>query len=89
MLEVIRAILRKAANEWDWLTKAPVMRMLSEPTRRVRWIFERQLRGTGIQVFVQAVQPREYGVTNWWQHEERIIAFQNEWFKTAYYHLKY
>ena len=38
MLEVIRAILRKAANEWDWLSKAPVMRMLSEPTRRVRWI---------------------------------------------------
>jgi len=38
MLEVIRAILRKAANEWDWLTKAPGMRMLSEPTRRVRWI---------------------------------------------------
>jgi len=37
-LEVIRAILRKAANEWDWLTKAPVIRMLSEPTRRVRWI---------------------------------------------------
>ncbi len=38
MLEVIRAILRKAANEWSWLSKAPVMRMLSEPTRRVRWI---------------------------------------------------
>jgi integrase len=38
MLEVIRAILRKVANEWDWLPKAPSIRMLAEPTRRVRWI---------------------------------------------------
>ena len=37
-LEVVRAILRKAANEWDWINKAPSIRMLSEPTRRVRWI---------------------------------------------------
>src|SRR5271169_86248 len=37
-LEVVRAILRKAANDWEWLTKAPSIRMLSEPTRRVRWI---------------------------------------------------
>jgi integrase len=37
-LEVIRAILRKAAHEWDWLDKAPMIRMLSEPKRRIRWI---------------------------------------------------
>jgi integrase len=37
-LEVVRAILRKAENEWEWLTRAPSIRMLSEPTRRVRWI---------------------------------------------------
>jgi integrase len=37
-LEVVRAILRKAENDWEWLTKAPSIRMLSEPTRRVRWI---------------------------------------------------
>ncbi len=38
MLEVIRAILRKAANEWEWLDKAPTVRMLPEPKRRIRWI---------------------------------------------------
>lgn len=37
-LEVIRAILRKAAHEWDWLDKAPMIRMLPEPKRRIRWI---------------------------------------------------
>src|SRR3989338_8087024 len=28
MLEVIRAILRKAADEWEWLDKSPRVRML-------------------------------------------------------------
>jgi integrase len=37
-LEVVRAILRKAVYDWDWLDKAPRMRMLPEPNRRVRWI---------------------------------------------------
>jgi integrase len=38
VLEVLRAILRKAANEWEWLEKAPVVRLLPEPTRRIRWL---------------------------------------------------
>ncbi len=38
MQEVIRAILRKACNEWEWLDRVPAVRMLPEPTKRVRWI---------------------------------------------------
>jgi integrase len=38
MLEVVRAILRKAEREWDWLDKAPIIRMLKEDNRRIRWI---------------------------------------------------
>ena len=38
MLEVIRAILRKAEREWEWLDKAPLIRMLHEDNRRIRWI---------------------------------------------------
>lgn len=38
MLEVVRAILRKAAYEWDWTDKAPRVRLLREPRRRVRWL---------------------------------------------------
>jgi len=37
-MEVIRAVLRRAANEWDWLDKVPRIRMLPEPKRRVRWL---------------------------------------------------
>lgn len=38
MLALIRAILRKASLEWEWLDKVPKIRLLPEPTRRVRWI---------------------------------------------------
>jgi uncharacterized SAM-binding protein YcdF (DUF218 family) len=54
-------------------------------TRRARWIFEKQLRGTGIQVHMLGVATLEYGTTNWWQHEEGVIGFQNEVMKYIYY----
>jgi integrase len=37
-MEVIRAVLRRATYEWEWLDIAPRVRMLPEPKRRVRWI---------------------------------------------------
>lgn len=38
MLEVLRAILRRAVTDWEWLDKAPQVRMLSEPRRRIRFL---------------------------------------------------
>ena len=38
LLEVIRAILRKCMNDWEWLDRAPSVRMLKEPTRRIRFL---------------------------------------------------
>jgi len=38
LLEVLRAILRKCVNEWEWLDRAPAVRMLKEPTRRIRFL---------------------------------------------------
>jgi integrase len=38
MMEVIRAILNKCVREWEWLDRAPYVRMLKEPKRRIRWI---------------------------------------------------
>jgi uncharacterized SAM-binding protein YcdF (DUF218 family) len=58
-------------------------------TRRVRWIFSKALRGKGAQVSVEAVHVRRYSAVDWWQHEESLIAFQNEVVKSMYYHLKY
>jgi integrase len=37
-LEVLRAILRKCEFEWEWLDKSPKIRMLKEPTRRIRFL---------------------------------------------------
>ena len=37
LLEVVRAILRRSEREWGWLGKAPHIRMLPEPKRRIRW----------------------------------------------------
>lgn len=37
-LEVLRAILRAAMNDWEWIDRMPKVRMLPEPKRRVRWI---------------------------------------------------
>ena len=37
-LELLRAILRKSVNDWEWLERAPHIRMLREPTRRIRFL---------------------------------------------------
>lgn len=37
-LEVLRAILRKCEQDWEWIDKAPKIRMLKEPTRRIRFL---------------------------------------------------
>jgi integrase len=38
VLELIRTILTKACNEWEWLERVPRIRTLPEPTKRVRWL---------------------------------------------------
>lgn len=37
-LALIRAILRKAEREWEWIDKAPAIRMRKEDNKRIRWI---------------------------------------------------
>jgi len=38
VLALVRAILRKAAYEWEWMDRAPKVRMFKEKSRRVRWL---------------------------------------------------
>ena len=38
LLQVLRAVLRKAERDWDWLEKAPPITLLKEPKRRIRWL---------------------------------------------------
>jgi integrase len=37
-LALVRSILRKCAREWQWLDRSPSVRMLKEPTRRIRYL---------------------------------------------------
>jgi len=37
-LALVRAILRQCVNEWEWLARAPQVRLLREPTRRIRFL---------------------------------------------------
>lgn len=43
-LALVRAILRRACDEWEWIDKAPKVKLYREPKRRVRWITPEQAR---------------------------------------------
>jgi integrase len=43
VLAVVRAILVKAEREWEWIEKAPAVRMRKEPKGRTRWLTTEQL----------------------------------------------
>jgi uncharacterized SAM-binding protein YcdF (DUF218 family) len=58
-------------------------------THRARWIFRRELRDKNIQVQVEAVQMPDYDTSDWWKHEDGLIAFENEVIKSIYYRFKY
>jgi len=58
-------------------------------TRRVGWLYGKELAGTGVRVAINAAPPFDYTANDWWQHEQGLIAFQNEVLKYAYYRLKY
>jgi integrase len=38
VLAIIRSILRKAEREWEWIDRAPTIRMRKENNKRIRWI---------------------------------------------------
>lgn len=38
MLAVVRAILRRAALDWEWIDRVPRIKLLPEPKRRIRWL---------------------------------------------------
>lgn len=42
MLAVVRAILRRAALDWEWLDKVPKFRLLPEAKRRIRWLTKQE-----------------------------------------------
>ena len=43
-LALVRAILRKAVFDWEWIDRAPKVKLFRERNRRVRWITPEQVR---------------------------------------------
>jgi len=58
-------------------------------TRRVRWIFNRELGPAHIRPIIQAVTPSSYSADDWWLNELGFTNFRNELIKFIYYRLRY
>lgn len=73
MLEVARAVLRRAAREWEWIDRAPYVRMLPVQKKRIRWLTREEADRliaalpehlAAMARFTLAAGPRERNVTN-------------------------
>jgi uncharacterized SAM-binding protein YcdF (DUF218 family) len=80
-----------ALRDWAKASGAKNVVVISDPfsSRRVRWLFSKYLNPKGTHVITRAAPALEYASTNWWQHEEGLIAFENEVIKYGYYRIKY
>ncbi|MCP5345368.1 MAG: site-specific integrase [Gammaproteobacteria bacterium] len=44
LLELVRVILNTAVKQWEWIDRAPHIRMLKDPARRIRWLTREEVR---------------------------------------------
>jgi len=58
-------------------------------TRRVSWIFGKELDEAGIGVNVQAIKQPNYTRANWWQNMDGRAAFISEILKYLFYRVRY
>lgn len=58
-------------------------------TRRAKWIFVKELSGSGVTVEIAAAPQWKFDETNWWQQERGLIVFVNEYIKLFYYYAVY
>ena len=77
----------------SWIRKTGLKKIIivSDPfhTRRVRWVFKKELQSTGTEILTVAAPSLKYDSSNWWQTEQGLIEFQNELIKYAYYRVNY
>lgn len=62
-LALIRAILRRAAHEWEWIERAPSIRLYPEKTRRVRWLTPHQAQTLLDELPAHQVQPMIFALS--------------------------
>ncbi len=75
----------------DWANTANPASLLitTDPfhTRRLRWIFERNLKDSDTSLTITTAPRKEYTPDNWWTTESGLIDFQNEIIKSIYYRI--
>jgi uncharacterized SAM-binding protein YcdF (DUF218 family) len=77
----------------EWVSRSSA-RTIIVPTemfsaRRLRWILNHELAGTGTQIRVPALDGPDYNRSNWWRNQQALISFRNEIVKYTYYRLRY
>jgi uncharacterized SAM-binding protein YcdF (DUF218 family) len=79
----------RAVRDWARHSRVQSIEIVTDifHTRRARWVFRRELKGTGIEIHMAGIPTEDYNATNWWQSEEGVIAFQNEIAKYLYYQI--
>ena len=91
--EIVNSTYDESMAVRDWAQANNAKRIIIPTdifhTRRVRWLFRKELTPLGIQVEVEAVPVRDYTEENWWQDETGMVAFQTEIIKYVFYRLKY
>jgi uncharacterized SAM-binding protein YcdF (DUF218 family) len=80
-----------ALREWLIRSHAGTVIIPTEifSSRRVRWVMQRALNGTGAKVEIRALERPDYSRADWWRNERGIVDFQNEVLKYIYYRFKY
>jgi uncharacterized SAM-binding protein YcdF (DUF218 family) len=58
-------------------------------SRRVRWIFRRELTRIGVDARVETLTPRFYRVDDWWTSRSGLTGFAGEFVKYLYYRVRY
>ena len=80
----------RAVRDWARRTGAVVIVPTEQfASRRVSWIFKRELSAEGVRVGIKVLKPHEYSIDDWWTKEQGVIDFQNEVMKYLYYRIKY
>jgi uncharacterized SAM-binding protein YcdF (DUF218 family) len=58
-------------------------------TRRVQWIFDKELNALGVNVSIYAIKQEKYSLDDWWSYKEGRVAFSSEVFKYLFYRIRY
>ncbi|MEX1132471.1 MAG: ElyC/SanA/YdcF family protein, partial [Flavobacteriales bacterium] len=57
--------------------------------RRVRRVFRKRAKDTGVSIHVLAAASQRYDSARWWESEEGLLMVNNEYVKLLYYWLRY